>query len=274
MFKYSSRDGLLVILSLGHIVSWVIPIIYFEELSALHLVSIAIVNIVLMCTNYQCIAHNFIHNPFFKQVFFNRFFSIINSLAMGMPQSIYKAHHINHHVHNNDKWQGELAPLDKSSLYYYGENNQEEGVFKYTFLSYFRLSLWGLFSDARQRVGLLVVVELVASLAFFGALLWINPMGFALFVIPVHYIGTSLASLENYAEHHLCEPDNDLSNSVSCYSKLYNILWFNNGYHQEHHFKPDIHWTKLPEAKPIMLPENERHVVKGFHFMSLFTRNN
>jgi hypothetical protein len=34
---------------------------------------------------------------------------------------------------------------------------------------------------------------------------------------------------------------------VSSYHWLYNLLWFNNGYHAEHHYKPKVHWTKMHE---------------------------
>ena len=32
---------------------------------------------------------------------------------------------------------------------------------------------------------------------------------------------------------------------VSSYDKLYNWLWFFNGFHAEHHFRPKVHWTKM-----------------------------
>jgi hypothetical protein len=32
---------------------------------------------------------------------------------------------------------------------------------------------------------------------------------------------------------------------VSSYHQLYNGLFFNNGYHAEHHFRPKLHWTKM-----------------------------
>jgi hypothetical protein len=25
------------------------------------------------------------------------------------------------------------------------------------------------------------------------------------------------------------------------------LLWFNNGYHAEHHFRPKLHWTKMKQ---------------------------
>jgi hypothetical protein len=32
---------------------------------------------------------------------------------------------------------------------------------------------------------------------------------------------------------------------VSSYDKLYNWLWFFNGFHAEHHFRPKVHWTRM-----------------------------
>jgi hypothetical protein len=32
---------------------------------------------------------------------------------------------------------------------------------------------------------------------------------------------------------------------VSTYHRLYNLIWFNNGYHAEHHYRPRTHWTKM-----------------------------
>jgi fatty acid desaturase len=32
---------------------------------------------------------------------------------------------------------------------------------------------------------------------------------------------------------------------VSSYGRIYNWLFFYNGYHAEHHFRPKVHWTKM-----------------------------
>jgi fatty acid desaturase len=32
---------------------------------------------------------------------------------------------------------------------------------------------------------------------------------------------------------------------VSSYDKFYNWIWFYNGYHAEHHFRPKVHWTRM-----------------------------
>ena len=34
---------------------------------------------------------------------------------------------------------------------------------------------------------------------------------------------------------------------MSSYGKVYNWIFFNNGYHAEHHFRPKAHWTKMHE---------------------------
>jgi fatty acid desaturase len=53
----------------------------------------------------------------------------------------------------------------------------------------------------------------------------------------------------NYYEHHRAtDPDNRLADSVSYYGRWYNLMMFNEGYHQEHHLKPHLHWTRRPQV--------------------------
>src|SRR2546430_13431436 len=35
----------------------------------------------------------------------------------------------------------------------------------------------------------------------------------------------------------------------SSYGKIYNWLFFYNGYHAEHHFRPKVHWTKMEKFR-------------------------
>src|SRR5438105_2431013 len=43
------------------------------------------------CWNMQCISHNFIHNPYFSSAWLNRAYSVLESLALGVPHVLY--HH-------------------------------------------------------------------------------------------------------------------------------------------------------------------------------------
>ena len=46
---------------------------------------------------------------------------------------------------------------------------------------------------------------------------------------------------------------------MSSYHRLYNLLWFNNGYHQEHHWDPKWHWTQMPQLHERIKGEMERN---------------
>ena len=86
--------------------------------------------------------------------------------------------------------------------------------------------------------------------------------------MPVWYFGQAAALAENYLEHYGSVPGSRLTDSVSSYGAVYNLVWFNNGYHQEHHLKPQMHWTRVAEVRPEMLPEDRRRVVAGAHWFN------
>ena len=62
----------------------------------------------------------------------------------------------------------------------------------------------------------------------------------------------------------------DLTNAVSCYGRLYNAVTFNNGYHQEHHLRPAVHWTKIAALKKEMAPAQKRRIVPFSHMTNPF----
>lgn len=56
--------------------------------------------------------------------------------------------------------------------------------------------------------------------------------------------GLGLCGLQGWAEH--LGTDGQGEAGVSCYAAWYNRLWFNDGYHREHHRWPGRHWRRLP----------------------------
>jgi hypothetical protein len=52
--------------------------------------------------------------------------------------------------------------------------------------------------------------------------------------------GLILCSMQGYYEH--------VRGAVSHYGALYNVAFFNDGYHVEHHARPGLHWSVLPTA--------------------------
>ena len=70
---------------------------------------------------------------------------------------------------------------------------------------------------------------------------------FIVYFLPFWYFGHCLSYLNGYYLHYGGNPDVPIAWGVSSYHKLYNWLWFNNGYHAEHHYRPRVHWTQMKD---------------------------
>ncbi len=103
-------------------------------------------------------------------------------------------------------------------------------------------------------------------------MLAVNWRYFVYFYLPSFYLGWVISYAEGYLEHHGGQPGNPFANSVSSYNRLYNLLWFNNGYHQEHHWDPKVHWTRMHDLHQHILPQmqaNGTRVLRGPHLTGL-----
>lgn len=270
MFAYSWKDVWLVLLTVANLALVVLGLYWFDRVSWPLMVALGAVLVFLNCTNYQCVAHNFLHNPFFKWDWLNNVFSVVNSLALGLPQTLYKYHHLNHHQFNNDVPEPPATTQDRSSTFRHARTpGKEEHILLYSLLGPFRTNLHALYVTAHSKNRTTIVwIESAAMLSFSATLAALNPWYFLEFIVPVWFLGQAAALAENYLEHHYAIPGDRLTDSVSCYGRLYNFIWFNNGYHQEHHYRPTVHWTKVPELRRDMLPDNERRVVRWAHWFN------
>lgn len=243
----------------------------FGQLSVAVTMALGALLIFLICANFQCTAHNFLHNPFFVSKRLNQAFSVVNTLVLGIPQSLYRLHHLHHHKYNNDEKGPQTGTTkDRTSTYRYGRRTgEEEPILSYALLGIFRTRFGDLIQeDKKKHTSWLIDVETSALGAFVILFCVLNWKGFVCFYLPVWYLGHAAALAENYLEHHGAIPGNRFTDSVSCYNPLYNLIWFNNGYHQEHHYRPQVHWTKLPELRCLMVPASQRRVVDGAHWFN------
>ncbi len=242
--KYSKYDLILISVSVVQLPSLVLWALMYEKLSlSLHLM-IFFAELMLFYFNPIVITHNFLHTPFFKSPFLNRLFPIFNSMNLGLPQILYKYHHLNHHRHNN-------SLEDPSSTYLFGNNGQQEHWVSYSALSLLRdgtQKAWA--QTIQKKEGQLLGIEIGACVLFWVILLGINWRFFAYSYIPLFYFGWFLAHVENYYEHYRARgPSDRFGNAVSYYKSWYNFLMFNEGLHQEHHISPQEHWSKRPETR-------------------------
>jgi fatty acid desaturase len=225
------------------------------------------------CWNLQCISHNFIHNPYFTNVWLNRAFSVFETLAIGVPHVLYHHYHMNHHWGDNDRKGPDGTTRDWSSIYRHSKDDRPEPFWRYCLVGFFRVETAAVVRTAARHHHLpQLAVESVVLAGFWALMAVVNWRYFVFFYLPSYYLGWVLSYAEGYLEHYGARPGNPFANSVSSYNRLYNLLWFNNGYHQEHHWDPKRHWTRMHELHleiKHQLTANHTRTLKGPHMTAL-----
>jgi hypothetical protein len=87
-----------------------------------------------------------------------------------------------------------------------------------------------------------LLVETFLVLSIWAILLSRSPAFFLTVYAPGYAGGLALCYVHGYFEH--------ARGIKSNYGRLYNALFFNDGYHIEHHLNPAVHWTRLPAHPP------------------------
>ncbi len=90
----------------------------------------------------------------------------------------------------------------------------------------------------RLSVDRQVVVEVALVVALWSIMAALAPVFFFTAYAPAYLAGLGLCWLHGYYEH--------ARDATSYYGRLYNLVFFNDGYHIEHHANPGEHWTRLP----------------------------
>jgi hypothetical protein len=81
--------------------------------------------------------------------------------------------------------------------------------------------------------------EIVLVLSLWVFLFVLSPRFFPTVYAPAYLLGLALCYVHGHFEHR--------RGTISHYGRLYNFLFFNDGYHVEHHAHPRTHWRRLPE---------------------------
>jgi hypothetical protein len=106
-----------------------------------------------------------------------------------------------------------------------------------------------------------VILESALVLVLWAVLLTLNT-GFLLTIyLPGFTLGMALCYLHGQLEHRPA--------TSSHYGMLYNIPFFNDGYHVEHHDRPQCHWTRLPAHRGDMRVSRYPAVLRWLDLLSL-----
>jgi len=217
--------------------------------------------------------HMFVHQPWFADDRLNAAVSLVISANIAQSAQVYHLSHVrNHHRYNNDRKRNGIT-ADLSSTYRYSRDDEQAPLWRYlayslaasiqefagTWASVRRLcgvgpretTLRGLASrhpGRRAAEFAQIRYDRLAQLTFTVLLAVLSWQWVLLCYLPSVAIAFTLVNVQNYYRHFGAEPDSRYANSVSYYGRLYNLLTFNDGYHQEHHLRPTTHWTRLPEV--------------------------
>jgi fatty acid desaturase len=92
----------------------------------------------------------------------------------------------------------------------------------------------------RRELGL-ALPDFCSVVALWATLLILAPHFTLTVYLPGYVFGIVLCYLQGHYEH--------VRGTVSHYGRLYNFLFFNDGYHVEHHACPGMHWRELPRQR-------------------------
>jgi hypothetical protein len=91
-----------------------------------------------------------------------------------------------------------------------------------------------------------MVTEVLLVLSLWGVLATFHGAFFLTAYLPGFALGLLLCWLHGHYEHS--------KGTISHHGLLYNCLFFNDGYHVEHHDRPGTHWTELPQQTASDVP--------------------
>ncbi len=279
IFAHSKMDIIPLLAALAHLAFDVWLISGFNSRPLWGSALLGCIYAISISWNINGISHNFIHTPYFRPGWMNYGFSLLESLAIGFSQTCYHWVHMRHHAGNSDRQDAEGNTIDWLSIYRHGKNGKPESVWGYTFLSFFRDDMGDIHAaiakrrpfDARWGKFELWAFISLALLAF------VYDWKAVLFMVPFYYLGNCLSSLNGYYEHLHSNPAKPIAWGVSSYNRFYNWLWFGNGYHAEHHYRPRCHWTKIRALHKKIAEEQMRegvHVISTCHALGFLAKEN
>jgi len=189
------------------------------------------------------ISHNFIHNPYFALRLMESAFQRDGIHHLLFLADYYDVVHMRHHKGNSDRQDEHGETVDWLSIYRHGHDGQAESPWSYTFLSFFRDSPGAIARELAKRGGEEMRwgrVELSGFISIMVIEALLNWRYTICFFLPFMYLGHSLSYLNGYYRHYGGNTEKPIAWGVSSYNKLYNWIWFYNGYHAEHHFRPKV----------------------------------
>jgi fatty acid desaturase len=275
IWKHTRWDGLLLAFSVGQLAATLWMATHWSYASVPERAGLFVLLVVMTVYNIIVVSHLFTHVPWFVSPRLNAIVSVLNSVNIGQSVQAYRLSHVgNHHRFNNDPKGPDGRTRDTSSTYSLGSGGEHAPLPRYAIggaldsllgrgrelLSVTRL--WRVGPGERQLLALASnreqrrAAELrqvradrtahCVSLVVFAVLSWQWTLACYL---PAFFMALAMVNVQNYYRHYGANPGSRMADAVSHYGRLYNLLTFNDGFHQEHHLSPSTHWSRMPELR-------------------------
>jgi fatty acid desaturase len=275
IWKNSPLDAVMLGLSLTQAVVMFTLAARWEHAAVIERAGSFALLVFMITYNIVIISHLFTHTPWFESRPLNSLASMLNSIDIGQSAQAYQLTHVrNHHRYNNDRKGPDGRTKDTTSTFADGKGGEHDSVWHYAFVGAAITlrntvrnvtavrRLWGVgpheqalrklaVKDPVRHARELRQVRLdrmahVVALVAFALISWQWTL---MCYVPAFYLALALVNVHNYYEHYGAAPGSRYTDSVSYYGRLYNLLTFNDGYHQEHHLRPQTHWTRMPTVR-------------------------
>jgi fatty acid desaturase len=203
----------------------------------------------VMFWNYA-VLHNHMHVPIAKPRALKWLVSRTLGLACGFAYRGYYIHHFNHHKHSD-------GPGD------WGQPRPGEGALHYcvrwALTTWFWPweavgNVWKACKTRGQKAELVLDFAVVDG-TLLALLAWQPSL--ALGLLAMFLVGQTSIHFLNLAAHVGSDPTDRTALAVTSTSPFYNRYFFNAGYHQAHHLKPQVPWRALPALTEQLLRQGQ-----------------
>jgi len=212
-----------------------------------------------LATACGVIAHNHNHRPTFVRRRHNNGLGHLLTVFYGYPTLMWiPTHNLNHHRFTN-------RPGDATITWRYTNRHNLLVVLAYPFVSgYFQSVPIRRYIDAAKGRNRSLYSRIVFQYVFWigtyvfmlALAAWLHhrqQTGLGLYVWFFSLILPAICSATvimvfNYIQHVHADAWSDLDHSRNFTGRVFNFLFFNNGFHTAHHEHPALHWSALPKA--------------------------
>jgi fatty acid desaturase len=268
LFRHSSQDAFLLVQTLTAII---VPLAFavIDPGVVWWILCLPLHVMLMLCCNNTSIHHHS-HWETFNNKTLNRIYECMLSVAGATTVQMYRNSHLIHHKFVNDP----PVSKDNISVLANGTNGQAENVWKFCLgwivttnfiymvvIGKIKFTPLVKYTHWQREASTMAVFILVLLLINFEYGLW----WFFVVCPGMQFLNAAWHYGEHWGAHD--RRGDTTQDSVGIYNWWYNTFCFNSGLHQEHHYKPGIHWTKLPSVTPLLHPN--RVIVNGMHIFNV-----